>query len=36
MQGAATAVGGRDSRSQAMTSAFKSALSQLPSAMARE
>jgi hypothetical protein len=36
MQGAATAMGGGDSRSQAMMSAFKSALNQLPAAMARE
>ena len=36
MQGAATALGGGDTRGQAMASAFRSALSQLPSAMARE
>ena len=36
MQGAATAMGGGDSRSQAMMSAFRSALNQLPAAMARE
>jgi hypothetical protein len=36
MQGAATAMGGGDSRSQALVSAFKSALNQLPQAMARE
>jgi hypothetical protein len=36
MQGAATALGGGDTRGQAMTSAFRSALNQLPAAMARE
>lgn len=36
MQGAATALGGGDTRGQAMSSAFRSALNQLPAAMARE
>jgi hypothetical protein len=36
MQGAATASGGGDTRAQAIGGALKSALSQLPSAMARE
>ena len=36
MQGAATALGGGDTRGQATSSAFRSALNQLPSAMARE
>jgi hypothetical protein len=36
MQGAATAMGGGDSRAQAMAGALKSALNQLPQAMARE
>ena len=36
MQGAATAMGGGDSRTQAMAAALKSALNQLPQAMARE
>lgn len=36
MQGAATAIGGGDTRSQAIAGALKSALSQLPQAMARE
>lgn len=36
MQGAATALGSGDTRGQAMSSAFRSALSQLPAAMARE
>jgi hypothetical protein len=36
MQGAATAMGGGDTRAQAINGALKSALSQLPQAMARE
>lgn len=36
MQGAATAMGGGDSKTQAMAAALKSALNQLPQAMARE
>lgn len=36
MQGAATAIGGADQREQATTSALKSALNQLPSALSRE
>jgi hypothetical protein len=36
MQGAATAMGGGDIRAQAMAAALKSALNQLPQAMARE
>lgn len=36
MQGAATAMGGGDIKTQAMAAALKSALSQLPQAMARE
>jgi hypothetical protein len=36
MQGSATAMGGGDTRAQAVAGAFKSALSQLPQAMARE
>jgi hypothetical protein len=36
MQGAATAMGGGDSKAQAMAAALKSALNQLPQAMARE
>lgn len=36
MQGAATALGGGDTRSQAISGALKSALSQLPQAMARD
>jgi hypothetical protein len=36
MQGAATAIGGGDSKTQAMAAALKSALNQLPQAMARE
>jgi hypothetical protein len=36
MQGAATAMGGGDIRSQAVAGAFKSALSQLPQAMTRD
>jgi hypothetical protein len=36
MQGAATAVGGSDARGQAVTSAFKSAVSQLPQALTRD
>lgn len=36
MQGAATAMGGGDTRSQAVAGAFKSALSQLPQAMTRD
>jgi hypothetical protein len=36
MQGTATALGGGDTRAQAVAGAFKSALSQLPQALARE
>lgn len=36
MQGSATAMGGGDIRAQAVTGAFRSALSQLPQALARE
>ncbi len=36
MQGSATAIGGGDTRGQALLAAFKSALNQLPQALARE
>jgi hypothetical protein len=36
MQGTATALGGGDTRAQAVAGAFRSALSQLPQALARE